>query len=1062
MLLSSVVVVGTGGPLESESNEGITIWHLAAVACRSSSSNNSCTTGLATVGLLTSTSVGPMLSLPPDKHGAGYGGFFTLQHLCSINPNPSSPMLSAISSLFTNRHPGSTIFLGDTGAVIHGVSSADCVYNRRKPRPWERYLMLGNGKCTPVDFYGDLDLDLHCDQDVRVTLTNVAVVPGLAFDIMSFNRIQEKHEIILNKAGASMLGGRVKFEKFRAGNFIQATRIPHNDASPHPPAMVAAMMRPGAPSSMNVNDFHNSLGHANVKALHETAKQMGIKLTGIQEYCDGCAAAKAIKRAIPKVVDSSRKSSRPFQRIFMDLAGGYPKSTGGAKYLMQLVDDYTNFGWTVFLGDKSGPTVVRAFRTWYASVKHLVAVHGEVGCVLTDNGTEWVNEDFRTLLVDLGIGRELTAVDAPQSNGRVERRIALVSEGAKAAFVEFPKQFPDITFPARTKSYAAIWPEAFTWMNDCLNITAAVHKDDKRCPEEKLYGKRRVQQAWPFMMPGFRHRNRPTKMHDKGERCFYLNSGNDHSSNTHKVVTPAGIATYSAHCTFGYRRQAFQGEMPTWGGGAVTTSLAETTSSRGGGFPAATLAAPAAPRGGGIPPMFSSGAAPTLLAETTSSRGGGFPAATPAASAAPRGGGIPPMFSSGAAPTLLAETTSSRGGGFPAATPAASAAPRGGGIPPMFSSGAAPTLLAETTSSRGGGFPAATPAASAAPRGGGIPPIFSSGAAPTSLAETTSSRGEGFPAATLAASAAPRGGGIPPMFSSGAAPTSLAEATSSRGGGFPAATPAASAAPRGGGIPPMFSSGAAPTSLAEATSSRGGGFPAATPAASAAPRGGGIPPMFSSEATTTSAATASSSRGGGITAAVPAAEVTSGTHISGSGVGPPAVVDAAPTPPTSDPSVATGTATGELLATGQEQPVTSDGRREVLAEISRMAGGTSPVDPGTSGPPDMVHDGGAGGRWEGQRVTRAVTRSRAKRDGLWPGMFALMATQEDIARSIAELSPPDVVETELPSELACDMETPETYVQAHTGPHRDIWTEAEGKELRGLNATGTFEAAGSE
>ena len=35
-----------------------------------------------------------------------------------------------------------------------------------------------------VGFYGDLDLDLHCEQDVRVTLTNVAVVPGLAFDIM--------------------------------------------------------------------------------------------------------------------------------------------------------------------------------------------------------------------------------------------------------------------------------------------------------------------------------------------------------------------------------------------------------------------------------------------------------------------------------------------------------------------------------------------------------------------------------------------------------------------------------------------------------------------------------------------------------------------------------------------------------------------------------------------------------------------------------------------------------------------------------------------------------------
>ena len=210
-----------------------------------------------------------------------YGGFFALQLVCFFTPNPSSQMLSAISSLFANRRPGSTTFLGDTGAVIHGVSSADCVYNRRQPRPWERYLMLGDGKCMMVGFYGDLDLDLHCEQDVRVTLTNVAVVPGLAFDIMSFNRMQEKHEIILNGAGASMLGGRVRFKKFRAGNFIQATRVPHDDASPHPPAMVAAMMRPGAPSSMDVNDCHNFLGHANIKTLYEAAKQMGNKLTGI-------------------------------------------------------------------------------------------------------------------------------------------------------------------------------------------------------------------------------------------------------------------------------------------------------------------------------------------------------------------------------------------------------------------------------------------------------------------------------------------------------------------------------------------------------------------------------------------------------------------------------------------------------------------------------------------------------------------------------------------------------------------------------------------------------------
>ena len=70
--------------------------------------------------------------------GVVYRGLFELQLVCSIIPKPSSQMLSAISTRFANRHPGSTIFLGDTGAVMYGVSSGDCVYNRQQPRPWER------------------------------------------------------------------------------------------------------------------------------------------------------------------------------------------------------------------------------------------------------------------------------------------------------------------------------------------------------------------------------------------------------------------------------------------------------------------------------------------------------------------------------------------------------------------------------------------------------------------------------------------------------------------------------------------------------------------------------------------------------------------------------------------------------------------------------------------------------------------------------------------------------------------------------------------------------------
>ena len=172
-------------------------------------------------------------------------------------------------------------------------------------------------------------------------------------------------------------------------------------------------------------------------------------------------------------------------------------------------------------------------------------------------------------------------------------------------------------------------------------------------------------------------------MHDKGERCFYLNSGKDHSSDTHKVITPAGIATYFAHCTFGYRSQAFQGEVSTWrplrGRGRLRRLHRERHSDdiftrRGysrcdtGGVNSSTwgehfyhVFIGSGGGGGGILDIFARGGCSSRVFIGTGT--GGVGSST--------GGGIPPMTSSGATATSAAAVTSSRGGGIPAAVPAA-------------------------------------------------------------------------------------------------------------------------------------------------------------------------------------------------------------------------------------------------------------------------------------------------------------------------------------------------------------------------------------------------------
>ena len=165
---------------------------------------------------------------------------------------------------------------GTAELVYMRLVSATHMYNLRTPATDESRLMVGSGEEMTVELIGDLDVVLHCDEDVVVTLRDVAYIPGLWYELLSFNIIQESEQIILDKTGARMLGGRVRFSKDKNGNYIRATRVP--EGSRGPPAMVAAVMLPGRQRSISIDDLHYALGHANNATLRETANQLHLCL----------------------------------------------------------------------------------------------------------------------------------------------------------------------------------------------------------------------------------------------------------------------------------------------------------------------------------------------------------------------------------------------------------------------------------------------------------------------------------------------------------------------------------------------------------------------------------------------------------------------------------------------------------------------------------------------------------------------------------------------------------------------------------------------------------------
>ena len=279
--------------------------------------------------------------------GSGHG---PTAYVLQLSTSESRFFPHVMSAVFASKRLGATTVIGDSGASRHTFDDGPHVRNKRLPAAEEAYLIIGDGERLPVACYGDLDLVLHCERygkpwsNVRVTLKNVAVVQGIWFDLISFNQIQETHSVLLDKEGAHILGSIIIFTKHTNGNYMQATKVAHhgspavclNPGMPAttvpsatvPPAMTAAVLRPGVSTSMDINDLHASLGLALVGNLRETAKQMGMRLTGTIVPCSECTAAKGIRRGVSR--STARRATRPLELLYGDLSGAMPSSPGGS------------------------------------------------------------------------------------------------------------------------------------------------------------------------------------------------------------------------------------------------------------------------------------------------------------------------------------------------------------------------------------------------------------------------------------------------------------------------------------------------------------------------------------------------------------------------------------------------------------------------------------------------------------------------------------------------------------------------------------------------------------
>lgn len=135
--------------------------------------------------------------------------------------------------------------------------------------------------------------------------------------------------------------------------------------------------------------------------------------------CEICKTTKAPNFVMKPPMGKQLTSTRPFQRLYVDILGPYPRSKSGFIGLLIVLDHLTKFHWICPLKKFTASKIIEFME------KHIFHVYGVPEVVVSDNGSQFKAGEFNAFLTTYGITHTYTAYYSPQSNSseRVNRSL---------------------------------------------------------------------------------------------------------------------------------------------------------------------------------------------------------------------------------------------------------------------------------------------------------------------------------------------------------------------------------------------------------------------------------------------------------------------------------------------------------------------------------------------------------------------------------------------------------------------------------------------------------------
>lgn len=136
--------------------------------------------------------------------------------------------------------------------------------------------------------------------------------------------------------------------------------------------------------------------------------RMAIQIRDYVSKCEICKEVKAPNVTLRPPMGKAFKSERPWQRLYIDLLGPYPRSKRGHTMLLIVLDQFSKFICLHPLRKATSATIIDYLE---ANVFHLFSTPESI---LSDNGVQFVSREFKSFLERYGVKHITTATHSPK------------------------------------------------------------------------------------------------------------------------------------------------------------------------------------------------------------------------------------------------------------------------------------------------------------------------------------------------------------------------------------------------------------------------------------------------------------------------------------------------------------------------------------------------------------------------------------------------------------------------------------------------------------------------